>query len=75
MTSLRMKWDDDLSADEEVKFWDTFVGRPTSTPLMIAGLNVDLAGDVTVGVASSADLAGDITVGVMSRTPSKLQNS
>ena len=40
----------------------TFVSGPTSTPLKIARLTVDLAGDVTVGVASSADLAGDITL-------------
>ena len=60
----QMTSEDDLSADEQVmadsKFRDTFV----STPLTIAGLTVDLAGDVTVGVASSADLDGDVTVGV-----------
>ena len=59
---------DDLSADEEVmadsKFRDTFVGGPTTMPLKFAGLTVDLAGDVTVGVASSDKLAGDVTVGV-----------
>ena len=64
----QMVSDDDLSADEEVvaksMFWDTFICGPTSTPLKIAGLTVDLAGDVTVGVASSADLAGDVTVDV-----------
>ena len=68
----QMTSEDDLSADEEVvadsKFCDTFVGGPTSTPLKIAGLTIDLAGYVTVGVASSADHAGDITVGVASST-------
>ena len=52
----QMTSEDDLSTDEVVadsKFRDTFVGGPTSMPLKIfAGLTVDLAGDVTVGVAS-----------------------
>ena len=65
-----MTSEDDLYADEEVvaesKFCDTVVGGPTSTPLKIAGLTVYLAGDVTVGVASSSDLSGDATVGVAS---------
>ena len=53
---------------EEVdsKFWDTLVGGPTTTPLKIAGLTVDLAGDVTADVASSADISGVDTVGVAS---------
>ena len=63
-----MTSEDDLSPDEEVtadpKFRDTFVGGPTSTSPKIAGLTVDLAGDVTVGVAPSADLAEVVTVGV-----------
>ena len=42
------------------------VSGPTDTALKIAGLTVDLAGDVTVGVAPSADLAGDVTIGVPS---------
>ena len=33
---------------------------------MIAGLTIDIAGDVTVGVSSPADLAGDVTVSVAS---------
>ena len=66
----QMTSEDDLSTDEEVMadpkfFRDTFVGGPTSTALKIAGLTVDLAGDVTVGVAPSADLAGGVTVGVI----------
>ena len=48
------------------KFCDTFAGGPTFTPLEIAGLTVDLAGDVKVGVASSADLAGEAAAGVAS---------
>ena len=46
------------------------VRRPTSTPLKIAGLTVDIAGDVTVGVSSPADLTGDVTVGVLELSPS-----
>ena len=42
------------------------MGGPTTTPLNIAGLTVDLAGDVTAGVASSADLAEVVTAGVAS---------
>ena len=53
--------DDDLFANEEVvadsKFWDSFVGGPTTMPLNIAGSNVYLARDVTVGVAPQVDLA------------------
>ena len=60
--------EDDLSADEVVvadpKSRDTFVGGSTSATPKIAGLTVNLAADVTAGVASSADLAGDVTVGV-----------
>ena len=56
------------SADYEVaadlKCRNNVVGGSTSTPLNIAGLPVDIAGDVTVGVSSLADLAGDVTVGV-----------
>ena len=52
----QMTSEDDVSADEDVvsdsKFCDTMVGGPTSTPLKIAGLTVDFAGDVTVGVSS-----------------------
>ena len=66
----QMTSEDDLSADEEVvadsKFRDTMVGGPTTTPLKIAGLTVDFAGDVTVGVSSPADHAGDVSVGVAS---------
>ena len=66
----QMTSEDDLSVDEEVvadsKFRDTMVRGPTSTPQKIAGLTADLAGDVTVGVSSSANLAGDVTVGVAS---------
>ena len=63
----QMTSEDYLSANKEVMaevFWDTFVGGPTTTPLKIAGMTVDLAGDVTVGVAPLANLAGDVTVGV-----------
>ena len=45
---------------------DSVVGGPTSMPLKIAEMIVDLAGDVTVGVSSLADPAGDVTVGVSS---------
>ena len=45
---------------------DYVVGGPTSTCLKSAGVIVDLAGGVTVGVSSPADLAGDITVVVSS---------
>ena len=66
----QMTSEDDLSADNEVvadsKCRDNVVGGPTSTFLKIAGLNVDIAGDVTVGVASSANLAGDVTISVTS---------
>ena len=66
----QMTSDDDLSANEELmansKFWDTFIGGPNTMPLKIAGLTVDLAGDVTVGVASSADLTEVVTDGVAS---------
>ena len=55
----------DLSTDEVVvaypKSRDTFVGEPTSTAPKIAGLTVNLAGDVTAGVASLAELAEDVT--------------
>ena len=68
----QMTSEDDLSADEEVvadsKFRDTMVGGPTSMPMKIAGLTVDFAGDVTVGVSSPADHAGDVTVVVASST-------
>ena len=51
----QMTSEDDLSADNEVvadsKCRDNVVGGPTSTSLKIAGLNVDIAGDVTVGVS------------------------
>ena len=61
---------DDLSMQVEVvadlDFRDSVVGGPTSTFLSSADGIVDLAGDVTVGVSSSADLAGDVTVGVSS---------
>ena len=46
------------------KCQNNVVGGPTSTPLKIAGLTVDIAGDVAVGVSSPADLAGDVTIGV-----------
>ena len=66
----QMTSEDDLSADEVVmanpKSCDTFVGGPTSTAPKIAGLTVNLAGDVTVGVVSSADHAEAITVSVAS---------
>ena len=65
-----MTLEDDLSADEKFvadsNCWNNVVGGLTSTPLKIAGLTVDLSGDVTVGVASPADLARLITVGVAS---------
>ena len=68
-----MTSEDDLSADDVVvtdpKSRDTFVGGPTSTtPKMakMAVLNVNLAEDVTAGVASSVDLAEVVTVGVAS---------
>ena len=64
----QMTSEDDLSEDEVVvadpKSRDTFVGGPTSTTPKIAGLTVNLAGDVTAGVASSADLAEVVTAGV-----------
>ena len=67
-----MPSEDDLSAHKEIvadqEFCDTFVGGPTPTTLMIAGLIVDLAGDVSVGVALSADLAEVATVGEASST-------
>ena len=50
----------------DLNFCNSVVGGPTSTPLKSAGLIVDLAGDVTVGVSSLAELAGDFTVGVSS---------
>ena len=57
---------DDLSEEEEIiadsKFRATVVGGQTSMPLKIAGLTVDIAGDVTFDGASSADLAGDVTI-------------
>ena len=43
---------------------DYVVGGPTCTCLKSAGLIVDLAGGVTVGVSFPADLAGDVIVGV-----------
>ena len=62
--------EDDLSMEEvvvaDLNFCNSVVGGPTSTPLNSAGLIVDLAGDVTVGVSSPAELAGDVTVGVSS---------
>ena len=43
--------DNEVVADSKCR--DNVVGGPTSTSLKIAGLNVDIAGDVTVpGVAS-----------------------
>ena len=42
------------------------LGKALETPLKIAGFTVDLAGDVTVGVAPPADLAEVVTVGVAS---------
>ena len=48
------------------KSHDTFVGGPTSTTPNIAGLPINLAGDVTVGVASSADLSAVVTGDVAS---------
>ena len=66
----QMTSEDDLSVDEEVvadsKFHDTVVGGPTSMIRKIAKLIVDLAGDVTVGVASSTDLDEVVTIGVAS---------
>ena len=63
-----MTSEDDLSVDEVVmadpKPRDSFVGEPTSTNPKIAGLTVNLAGDVTAGVAPLAELAGVLTVGV-----------
>ena len=60
----------DLSADEVVvadpKYHDTFVGGLPSTTPKIAGLTVNLAGDVTAGVASLAEVAEDVTAGVAS---------
>ena len=65
-----MTLENDLSADEEVvadsKCRNNVVGAPTSMPLKIAGLTIDIAGDVTVGVSSPVDLVGDVTVGVAS---------
>ena len=55
---------EEVAADS--KFWDTFVGGPTTTPVKIAGLIVDLAGGVTAGVPSSADCAEVVTAGVAS---------
>ena len=66
----QMTSEDDLSADNEVvadsKCRDNVVGGPTSTSLKIVGLNVDIAGEVTVVLSSPADRAGDVTVGVAS---------
>ena len=66
----QMTSEDDLSVDDVVvadpKSRETFVSGPTSTTPKIAGLTVNLAGDVTAGVASSADLAEVVTVGVTS---------
>ena len=66
----QMPSEDDLSVGEVVvadpKSRDTFVGGTTSTTPNIAGLTVDLAGDVTTGVASSAELAEDVIAGVAS---------
>ena len=58
--------DEQVVADQEIR--ETFAGGATSATRKIAGLTVDLAGDVTVGVASSAELAEVITVGVASST-------
>ena len=50
----QMASEDNLSMEEEVvadlKFCYSVVGGPTSMPLKIVGLIVDLAGDVTIGV-------------------------
>ena len=65
----QMTSEDDLSADEvavAAKSRDPFVGGPTTTTAKIAGLTINLAGDVTAGVASSTDIAGDVTAGVAS---------
>ena len=64
----QMTSEDDLSADNVVvadpKSCDTFVVGLTSTTPNIAWLTVNLAGDVTAGVESSADLAEVVTAGV-----------
>ena len=56
----QMTPEDELSANEVI------VVDPTSTTPSIAGLTVNLAEVVTIGVASSADLAEVVTVGVAS---------
>ena len=65
-----MTSEDDISADEDVvadlKFRNNVVGGPTSTPLKIAGLTVNIAGDIAVSVSSPSYLVGDVTVGVVS---------
>ena len=62
--------EDDFYMEEAVvadlDFCDSVVGGPTSTCLKSAGLIVDLAGGVTIGVSSPADLAEDVTVGMSS---------
>ena len=52
----QMASEDNLSMEEDVvanlKFCYSVVGGPTSMPMKIDGLIVDLAGDITVGVSS-----------------------
>ena len=65
-----MTSEDELSANEVImvgpKSHGAFVGGPTTKTPTIAGLTVNLAGDVTAGVASPADLAEVVTFGVAS---------
>ena len=60
--------EDGLSMKEKVvagvNSCDSVVGGPTSTFLSSVDGIVDLAGDITVSMSSSADLAGGVTVGV-----------
>ena len=58
-------WSAEKVVVADLNFCNSVVGGPTSTPLKSAGLIVDLAEDVTVGVSSPADLAGSVTVGVL----------